>query len=162
MKSTAQVHTDRTHACVQAAERALHRFTQTSNDARIPVPIESLAKWMGFQVVMLHSVPDEFSGLVSPAQKLIGINGNHHPHRRRFSVAHELAHILLRHPAESRCTPGQVIRYNLEADTCASHLLIPRAHLQQAMVRLHSLSALSRLFDVSEEAMSRRLKPVAS
>ena len=123
-----------------------------------PVPIDDLARALGFQVVLLFTAGDEFSGLVSPRQKLIGINGHHHRHRRRFSLAHEIAHILLKHPPESHCTPGEIASYNIEADLCASEILIPGDLLSPLLATTRNIIALSRMFDVSDEAMMRRLR----
>lgn len=102
-------------------------------------------------------MPDEFSALVSTKERLIGINSKHHRHRQRFSVCHELAHILLNHPPESRCTPGEIARYNVEADECGAELLMPGELLSQWYSLTHNISEIARAFDVSEEAMSRKI-----
>jgi Zn-dependent peptidase ImmA (M78 family) len=129
-----------------------------------PIPVNALAKWMGFQVVLLFSVGDEFSGLVSTKQKLIGINGNHHIHRQRFSLGHELAHILLKHPPESHCTAREIRLWNTEADFCASELLIPTDILRAYLRRSRNPARLARVFQVSEEAMKVKmgLPPLSS
>lgn len=146
--------------CHSTARSAVQRFADAHGDLALPVPIDAIARWLGFQVVLLFTVGDEFSGLVSPRQKLIGINGHHHRHRRRFSLAHEIAHILMKHPPESHCTTREIATYNAEADLCASELLIPEALLSPLLATTRNIIALSKTFDVSEEAMARRFSRV--
>lgn len=143
--------------CMAAARDALHRFAGQLERSRLPVPIESLARSLGFQVIPLYTVAEEFSGLVSVRQQLIGTNGNHHHHRQRFSIAHELGHILLKHPPESHCTGKQIAFYNSEADECAAELLIPEPLLSRSLSRTRNISILAGIFDVSEEAMARKI-----
>jgi Zn-dependent peptidase ImmA (M78 family) len=140
-----------------AARDALRRFAGQLERSRLPVPIESLARSLGYQVIPLYTVAQEFSGLVSLRQQLIGTNGNHHHHRQRFSIAHELAHILLKHPPESHCTGKQIALYNSEADECAAELLMPQRLLARSLAQTHNVSVLAGIFDVSEEAMMRKI-----
>jgi Zn-dependent peptidase ImmA (M78 family) len=149
---------DRRNPCLVAAHDTLSRFGYARGEVAPPVSIEAIAEWLGYQVVKLYGVADEFSGLVSTQQKLIGINGNHHRHRQRFSVGHEIAHILLKHPPESRCISKQIAAYNAEADLCASELLIPHSILTEWLARTRNVKALASVFDVSEEAMKVRLR----
>lgn len=143
--------------CLTKAREALSEYAR-SHPVSPPISIESIAEWMGFQVVLLSSVDEEFSGIVSIPQKLIGINANHHRHRRRFTIGHELAHILLKHPPESRSSLKEIALYNAEADACAAELLIPGSMLAERMKTSWSTGTLAAAFDVSEEAMRVKLK----
>lgn len=147
--------------CERVAREAVADFSRITMDLEPPIPVESLASSLGFQIVRLFTVGGEFSGLVSPRHKLIGINGNHHRHRQRFTVAHEIAHILLKHPPESRCTMKEITLYNIEADACASELLIPHSLLSGWLRKTSQVSFLARLFDVSEEAIERKMRLLA-
>lgn len=142
--------------CIEAAHTLLQ--THASDPRRLPVNLDELAKGLGFQVVHLYSVADEFSGLVSPKHRLIGVNGNHHRHRQRFTLAHELGHIVLEHPPESTCSSLQIVECNREADLFASELLMPDYFVTELLPRTQSPAILARLFDVSEEAMVRKLR----
>ena len=144
----------------RVAETALADYARSGHPLEPPVRIESLAEWMGFQVILLHSVGEEFSGLVSTRQKLIGINGRHHRHRRRFTIAHEIAHILLKHPPESHCTYKEIAQYNTQADQCAGELLMPPQLLSKWTATTSSIANLAFAFDVSEEAMAVRLRQI--
>lgn len=149
--------TKRTELCHTAAQDTLAAFRDGRTSLALPIPVEDLALWLGFQVVRLYSAPDEFSALVSTKEKLIGVNGRHHRHRQRFSLCHELAHILLKHPPESRCTSKEIALYNVEADECAAELLIPKEFLLHQYALTQNVAELARTFDVSEEAMSRKI-----
>lgn len=148
----------RTGLCVSKAQETLAGYARSRAIMKPPVRIESVAEWMGFQVILLYTVGEEFSGMVSVRQKLIGVNGRHHRHRRRFTIGHELAHILLKHPPESHCTLKEIALYNSEADACAAELLMPASMLSRWLQMTRSISNLAYAFDVSEEAMKVRLK----
>ncbi|MBI2619734.1 MAG: ImmA/IrrE family metallo-endopeptidase, partial [Ignavibacteriales bacterium] len=90
-------------------------------------------------------------------QMLIGINRNHHLHRRRFSVGHEIGHLLLNHPPEIACNSAEIILYDREADECASELLMPEELLAPMARKVSGIEQLSRMFQVSVQAMERRL-----
>jgi len=151
-----RVETVRREFCIEKATEVLKEHAR-SRSLTPPINIESVAATVGFQVISLYTVGDEFSGMVGTRQKLIGVNGRHHHHRRRFTIAHELAHILLNHPPESHCTLRQIALYNTEADACAAELLMPAAILSQQSFTGMSLANLAYDFDVSEEAMRVRL-----
>ena len=63
-----------------------------------PVPVEKLAKGLGVRVEF-NPFDDELSGMafLRDGKPVIGVNANHHPNRQRFTIAHELGHILLHH-----------------------------------------------------------------
>lgn len=150
-------HKARANFCISVARRALADFQESRGPLHAPVPIEHMAQWLGFQVIPLSSVDDEFSALVSVKDKLIGLNANHHTHRKRFSVGHELGHILLKHPPESRCATHEIRLCNAEADFIASELLIPREILDAWLQKTGNSAELARIFNVSVEAMNFRL-----
>jgi Zn-dependent peptidase ImmA (M78 family) len=151
----------RTELCISTAADFLARFSEKNGPIALPVRVTDLAAWLGFQIVYLSLVDDEFSALVSTREKLIGINSRHHRRRQRFSLCHELAHILLNHPPEARCKRGKIALYNAEADECAAELLMPTNLLRGWLRQTRNPSELARIFDVSEEAMVRKLSTVS-
>ena len=144
--------------CLSTATNILGRFATEKGPIVPPVRVMEIASWLGFQVVYLSLVDDEFSALVSTREKLIGINSRHHRRRQRFSLCHELAHILLNHPPETRCGRGEVALYNAEADECAAEILMPTSLLTVSLAQTRNPIELARIFDVSEEAMVRKLR----
>lgn len=144
--------------CISTARSTLEAYRKAQGTLQAPIPIEKIASWAGFQVVFLSQVPDDFSALVSLNDKLIGINARHHHHRQRFSIGHEIGHILLKHLAESRCSAKEVALFNAEADLCASELLIPKQLLDEHIRKTQDPVELANIFDVSPEALSRRVE----
>jgi Zn-dependent peptidase ImmA (M78 family) len=148
----------RTEICLSTAANLLSRFAAEKGPIVPPVRVTEIAAWLGFQIVYLSLVDDEFSALVSTREKLIGINGRHHRRRQRFSLCHELAHILLNHPPETRCGRGEIALYNAEADECAAEILMPTGLLTGWLAKTRNPIELARIFDVSEEALVRKLR----
>src|SRR5262245_8910237 len=62
------------------------------------VPVERIVMSYGIEL-KLDSVDDDLSGFIvrdrDSKRTVIGANKAHHPHRRRFTIAHELGHFLL-------------------------------------------------------------------
>lgn len=141
---------------IEAARKLLRVNIVAS--ASPPINVERIAESLGFRIVRLYAVPEEFSGIVSPKHRLIGINGNHHRHRQRFTLAHEIGHVVLNHPPERACSLARIALLNREADAFASELLIPTDMLRVFFRTVKHPAALSRLFDVSEEAMAHKIR----
>ncbi|HWP82321.1 MAG TPA: ImmA/IrrE family metallo-endopeptidase [Bacteroidota bacterium] len=152
------ISTIRFEQCEQVAAETLGAFQSAGNPLKLPIDIEQIASMMEYQVVRLTDVPDEFSAIVSTRDRLIGINAAHHRHRQRFSIGHELGHILLDHPPEAKRSRIQIDLDNREADYCAAALLMPKTIVREFAERTSNVTELSRVFDVSKEAMARRLK----
>ena len=141
---------------MSAAQEALRVLGKESK--KPPIPVSRLAVSLGYQVVPLQAIDDACSAIVSIKEKLIGINAKHHRHRQRFSLGHEIAHILLKHPPESRCTGREIALFNLEADICGAEILMPESLLKQQLGKTQNPAQLAREFDVSEEAMKMKLR----
>lgn len=146
---------------------------------RAPVPVREIAEKEGFTVVD-GRMPDRVSGYCRPDSKHIILNGTHHEHRKRFTLAHELGHAVLQHKAmkamdfsdldqPARVEIGETedleeeagpLRsqmpdvYDREADEFAGELLIPRAFLKRDWPALQSLQKVSELYNVSLEVAS--------
>lgn len=74
------------------ADKTLRRLGITE----IPIPVERIAIALGATVRHLP-LDDELSGMIyiKGRQILIGVNSLHHIHRQRFTVAHEIGHLIL-------------------------------------------------------------------
>lgn len=72
---------------------------------KAPVPVEQIARDQGAELRiegMEASDNSNISGFLyrERDKAIIGVNAAHHPNRRRFTVAHELGHLLLHGPAD--------------------------------------------------------------
>jgi Zn-dependent peptidase ImmA (M78 family) len=143
-----------------------------------PVPVEQLAIFKGADV---HYEPfsGELSGMVhrqSSGKHLIGVNALHSATRQRFTIAHELGHLILhqneqfhvdenspigfRTPLSSQATDSDEI----EANQFAAELLMPVYLLNAEIAKIpantgteDAVEMLAKVFGVSEQAMTFRL-----
>lgn len=163
------------------------RAEQLVNNAGIdgpPIPVEELAAAQGV-TVSYEPFDDTMSGMLfrGEGKPIIGINSAHHYHRQRFSIAHEIGHLLL-HDGKRTIFVDKAIRIDLrdensslgvvkeeiEANAFAAALLMPRAFIRDAISRVVErdpdfnpqalLQELAQRFKVSTEAMQHRLSSV--
>jgi Zn-dependent peptidase ImmA (M78 family) len=133
-----------------------------------PVDVEHLAEMCGAHLVR-RQFDDALSGLVIKleARALIAVNARHSTGRQRFTIGHELGHLLLGHhdrfhidlgpTAEHGNPPGHDWRNERAANDFAAELLMPTTLVHEAFERSESISDLAQLFEVSEIAMGYRL-----
>ena len=71
-----------------------------------PVPVDRIAKALGIQL-RFSPLDEQLSGMIyiRDGVPIVGVNSLHHPHRQRFTVAHECGHFLLH---EDRNLQGEV------------------------------------------------------
>ena len=141
-----------------------------------PVPVESIAREL-----YAHLTYEAFDGDVSGMlyrendHAIIGVNSRHAPTRQRFTIAHEIGHLVL-HKGQPMFVDRFVLvnwraggsgREEREANAFAAELLMPRtllgAEIDRAVSRHPSvtpnelIAELSHKFKVSAEAMSYKL-----
>lgn len=134
-------------------------------DSKIQVAPVSLYQIIQFlqESYSLHVVPidttEKVSGLLVVCKKeeneTIGIafNENDPWCRRRFTISHEVGHLLLGHT----CTEGSGTTNETEANIFASELLMPISLLKEDFLKIRKIPELSKLYRVSQQAMSYRL-----
>ena len=164
---------DRSKA-IQTARSLLKEHTIET----IPVPVERIAKSLGIRVEYAP-LDDELSGLahIRDDVPIIGVNALHAPNRRRFTLAHELAHIVLHRDELEHAVHvdrGSLRRdalaaegvdpIEIEANAFAAALLMPErlliSELKRQPVDLEddaAVAALAKRFRVSDAAIRYRL-----
>lgn len=142
-----------------------------------PVPVERVARKLGVQI-RYAPFDGEISGMahIKDGVSVIGVNNLHHPNRQRFTLSHELGHLLL-HPQELErqvhLDKGSLYRdaissegtsvHERTANAFASELLMPArliATVVDAGLDLEDeehVGRLARKFRVSMAAMYFRL-----
>lgn len=131
-----------------------------------PVKMFSLARELGLEVYRCE-FPDNISGCIEREEDssyVIFTNEDHHINRRRFTVAHEIAHYLLhRDLIEEGVVDDTLFRSKLsgplerEANSYAAQLLMPGHLILEAIEEgIDSIKELADKFHVSEAAMSIR------
>jgi Zn-dependent peptidase ImmA (M78 family) len=147
------------------------------------VPIEAVARQLGLPVMKVDLGEGVSGILVTEGERsYIGVQKSDHIHRRRFSIAHEIAHYCLGHHREQgvhvdqvptitframyRSTDSAGTRKEAEANHFAACLLLPATRVREqakelsrgaALTDLH-IEELARRFKVSPAAMTIRLQ----
>jgi Zn-dependent peptidase ImmA (M78 family) len=161
------------------AEREAVDLLDRFHIIRPPIPVEQIVKKLG-ATIELRPFQGQISGMLyrDDHRRVIGVNSREPEVRRRFTVAHEIAHLVLHKGRQMIIdTPA---RYNLrrgvgsvasdreevEANAFAAELLMPRdmvmAQWQQntakrAVPPSQLVGELATKFDVSTQAMGYRL-----
>lgn len=141
-----------------------------------PVDIEGIVRDVGVGLDKKASLDPEISGQlerVNGSEFKISVNRGHHYFRRRFTIAHELAHFLLHRDLIGagvddskayRSTPDGNFynteigpREEAEANRFAARLLIPKSKLGELVRIGDDVAEIAKNFQVSPAAMKIRL-----
>lgn len=158
------------------ARRKASELIQAARIIHPPIPVEKLAERAG-AVVRYEPFEGKLSGMLyrSTEGSIIGVNSLHAAVRQRFSIAHEVGHLVLhepqfqidehafvafRDPQSSKASdPAEI-----EANQFAAVLLMPEELLKKSIVDLgknpdveDAIHHLAQIFEVSQEAMTIRL-----
>jgi Zn-dependent peptidase ImmA (M78 family) len=157
--------------------------------SKAPVAVDDIARNLGATIIFEPN-DDDLSGFLlrnkSKDQLIIGVNSNHPPMRQRFTISHEIGHLLL-HSEESfhidksnegfgrkivkdkfernRESATGTNKIEREANLFAAELLMPTDFIQKDMLKLGNidllhdvkLETLANNYGVSLQALSFRL-----
>ena len=171
----------------ESIEYAADQLLREAGVHAAPVDLAQIAEHLKVQI---HQEPleDHVSGvlMVKGEDRHILVNANHHLHRQRFTVGHEIGHLVLHDgggdqlfvdtqlrvyqrvgepssPAYSDASSGTTPQMEREANMFAASLLMPSTLVRYAahgrdLWDEQGVAALSSAFGVSEQAMSIRLQ----
>jgi Zn-dependent peptidase ImmA (M78 family) len=156
------------------AEKRAEELLDKMGVEQLPVPVVKIARDLGADV-QYEAFDGEVSGMLYREQEgaLIGVNSTHGGTRQRFTVAHEIAHLLL----HKGVYIDRLVRINwrdgtsdpqeVQANGFAAELLMPRRLMAPEIERVVSRSPqitpdrliqeLASRFKVSASAMRFRL-----
>lgn len=137
------------------------------------IDITELASKLGFAVYESIFEDDNIAGTVEHEQGsiIINVNSNDLEPRKRFTIAHELAHILLQHnehsengeefieyrmPLEYYETETET-RKEIQANLLAASLLMPEDLIQDIWNKTGDVNTVAKYFGVSKRAAMIRL-----
>ncbi len=162
---------------IRRTEATVLRLLQEQRVHKPPVPVETIARRLGAEVRYSPFEGDISGGVFRDESRVtIGVNSLDHPNRQRFTVAHEIGHMLLHKGKEVHI--DRTFRINLrddassqavdpeeiEANRFAAELLMPEAMLVRDLhgqgIDLESEEDLRRLaarYRVSVQALTFRL-----
>ncbi len=162
------------------ADTEAARLLQSAGITSPPVDVDALATRVGAAIVP-ESLDPEVSGVLyrRPDGVVIAVNRDHAPTRRRFTVAHELGHLLLHqgrplivdHVVRARINLRDhrsslaTEREEIDANRFAASLLMPAdlvndrltKQLRHGLSEQRTIDALAKEFGVSPQAMEFRL-----
>ena len=156
-------------------ERKAKEVLKSHSLQTVPVDPVVLANRLGILVNNAKFSDDHLVGMIAKrggATTLL-VNADDPPFRKRFTIAHELGHHFLhliedgefvdgdadlfRQPPESGEELSEERWREIQANMFAAALLMPEDEVREAWLRLRSIGAMARLFNVSEQAMGIRL-----
>jgi predicted transcriptional regulator len=152
----------RFHEAQRIAELQANRFRALLDLSEPTLPAEAISELPHIRVADEPDLPVSGSAHWSEGRWIIALNAHEPRVRRRFSLAHEFAHILW-HPAQAamyadELTLPSALKAERLADHFAACLLMPKRLVKQLYGDGHqSPEALAVLFDVSLPAMRFRL-----
>lgn len=157
---------------------AATKLLQEANITKAPVNVEALAARVG-AMVSYDVLKEDLSGVLvkDKARVVIGVNSFHAKTRQRFTIAHEIGHLMLKHKGDVFVDQTVMRRdgrsaqaidpQEIAANQFAAELLMPRDFVIKAVQRwqakrpdLSSISLVDELaeeFQVSPQAMEYRL-----
>jgi Zn-dependent peptidase ImmA (M78 family) len=144
-----------------------------------PVPVMKIAKACGARI-HVDSLDGDLSGFLYRDEKdaIIGINTHHSSARQNFTLAHELAHLLLHEQEQLHVDHGFRVRLRndvssqgtdeaeREANLFAASLLMPKKFIEKDLAGVEFVDLLdddllydlARKYGVSTQALVNRLK----
>lgn len=147
------------------APRDLHKFALENKIELVPFDVYGMAKHFGIRVI-LEPMDSEISGMLEELEAgwIIRVNSLHHPNRRRFTIAHEIAHFCLHRDRHNHFEDRKFFRgiernyMETEANRFAAQLLMPSGILQDLMdAHKGDLGQIAEIFGVSRQALEYRL-----
>jgi Zn-dependent peptidase ImmA (M78 family) len=171
-----------THLTRRDIEQQVKDILDEFSISSVPVPVETIARGKGLLIVETQMDPDVSGALIKNENvQGIAVNASQAPVRKRFTVAHELAHHILNHVDKDHLDwQFTVIRRDglsseaedyqeIIANFFAASLLMPKHLLRQDIERFKrfdgeirieeaDLFLLAKKYKVSEMAMRYRLQ----
>jgi len=153
-------------------EEAVSNLLLEHGVTEAPVPIESIARQEGLRIIMSPFGGDVSGALLRTGRVAgIAVNANQSPTRKRFTIAHELAHFKLEHrPDEDhldweftvlrrddKSASGTDMR-EVEANAFAANLLMPKEFLSRDLAPYLNRNGVLRLEDEDYIELARKYR----
>lgn len=165
------------HAIAEA--RALLKRAHVTS---APVPVLAIARNVVGAVVRMEPFPGDVSGMLykpdasADSPPVIGVNSLESQVRQRFTIAHEIGHLVL-HKLEGIHVDKKYLRdgrsktaednLEIEANTFAANLLVPLDWLRDDVATTaidvesdEEVAALAKRYEVSTQVMAIRLSKI--
>jgi Zn-dependent peptidase ImmA (M78 family) len=127
----------------------------------VPTDLSVIFKNLGLKYIELNDADDIDGAIIEIKGKpAIAVLNKARPlQRQRFTLAHELGHIFLKHTTRDVYDPEEIKDkakppQEIEADTFASELLIPYEQLKKYTADMSNIDKLAGTFLVSRQAIT--------
>lgn len=131
--------------------RALVGHLQKGHDLEV-FPCEAFSDNLSgtLTVVSLEGLDEDY--------KRIDFNKRHHFNRQRFTIAHEIGHLVMKTTCSNpHADYGDVRPYEVEANQFAAELLMPLELIKKDLKRRVKIDQLAEKYMVSPEAMGWKI-----
>ncbi len=171
----------------ETPEARAQRLLDDLNITTVPISVERISRLLGAQL-RYSPLDDELSGMafIKDGTPIIGVNSLHHPHRQRFTIAHEIGHLCLhrdhitntvhvdkRFPISVRkrdaTSAAGTERLEVEANRFAAALLMPSKALDQILAETRidieddeALERCAKRFRVSKATLEFRIRNLSA
>lgn len=160
-------------------EKKVEKLLKTTGVKKMPVDVEKIAEKLGLNIEY-KPYEGKFSGVLirHGDNATIGVNSQHHEHRQRFTIAHEIGHYLF-HQGDLIIDKAISVNYRgndehvnyqkeREANFFASELLMPTKLFLKELTKYQidlndedQIKELATKFQVSQQAFMIRLSQVS-
>ena len=147
----------------KSARDLAKKLIKDAKITEIPVSLQKIIDFLRNEYdldVKRVNFSNEISGLLVKCKEVddeyftIGFNENHPWCRRRFTIAHEIGHLLFGH----LCGKGiEKLNDEKECDIFAGELLIPTQFIKIDFPKIKNIPELSKLYRVSAESMAIKI-----
>ncbi len=166
------------------AKRKAQALLAQAGIVSAPVRLEDVAAAIGAKIYYEPFEGEDLSGMAyrqDDGKPVIGVNSLHPPKRQRFTIAHELGHLVL-HAKDGIHIDETLPMFRtgrsslaiddkeIEANQFAAELLMPAEWVQKDAEESHidfeaddsAIAALAKKYDVSVQAMTIRLSAIGA
>lgn len=151
---------------IAIARQHARKLIKESGCKKVPIFLSNVVRALKTEhslLVRSWDFGDNVSGVlfIEKEGSAIGYNEKQHVHRQRFTVAHEIGHLILGHTCNGRKSEfDSASHIETEANQFAAELLMPLEFLKKDLKSNPSadIAKLAELYWVSQEAMGWRVQ----
>lgn len=138
-----------------AARNIARKLIKDAKITDLPVSLQKILDFLKTKIPLRiygYEFGEKVSGMLVMIgdEATIGFNNTQHWHRRRFTISHEIGHLLMGHTCnpEDKSSPKEI-----EAHQFAAELLMPLAWLKKDFKQTENLDVLAKKYVVSKSAL---------
>ncbi len=148
----------------KSARYLAKKLIKDSKISTAPISLQKVIEYLQtIYTLDVHkvSLSQSISGLLVVCREVdqeyatIGFNENHPWCRRRFTIAHEIGHLLMGHTCNKNLFDK--LHNETEANTFAAELLMPKQFLKNDFKKTPNIPDLAKVYLVSQESLGIKI-----